>query len=163
MSEQRRALRICCAAVAAGSMTLFSPSKVPLLKPKIYIEQFTCRLSSKRCANYNNCTGCEINLFLRVMRRREDGYHDLASLFHVSEQVCAFGVAYRYWFWHMQLESPYPALVTGVRPAVQVIDLGDTMEFALLPPDAQQDELTCNMEGVPTDESNLVIKARLTF
>lgn len=26
----------------------------------------------------------QINLFLRVMRRREDGYHDLASLFHVS-------------------------------------------------------------------------------
>jgi len=25
----------------------------------------------------------QINLFLRVMRRREDGYHDLASLFHV--------------------------------------------------------------------------------
>ena len=105
----------------------------------------------------------QINLFLRVMRRREDGYHDLASLFHVSEQVCAFGVAYRYWFWHMHLESPHPALVTGVRPAVQVIDLGDTMEFALLPPGAQQDELTCNMEGVPIDESNLVIKASLIF
>lgn len=25
----------------------------------------------------------QINLFLRVMKRREDGYHDLASLFHV--------------------------------------------------------------------------------
>ena len=36
------------------------------------------------------------------------------------------------------------------------------MEFALLPPGAQQDELTCNMEGVPTDESNLVIKASST-
>lgn len=29
----------------------------------------------------------QINLFLRVVRRREDGYHDLASLFHVSLQV----------------------------------------------------------------------------
>ena len=28
----------------------------------------------------------QINLFLRVMRRREDGYHDLASLFHVSPE-----------------------------------------------------------------------------
>lgn len=28
----------------------------------------------------------QINLFLRVVRRREDGYHDLASLFHVSQQ-----------------------------------------------------------------------------
>lgn len=26
----------------------------------------------------------QVNLFLRVVRRREDGYHDLASLFHVS-------------------------------------------------------------------------------
>lgn len=33
------------------------------------------------------------------------------------------------------------------------------MDFTLLPPDAQRDELTCDMEGVPTDESNLVIKA----
>ena len=29
----------------------------------------------------------QVNLFLRVMRKREDGYHDLASLFHVG---CAF-------------------------------------------------------------------------
>ena len=28
---------------------------------------------------------CQVNLFLRVVRRREDGYHDLASLFHVSD------------------------------------------------------------------------------
>lgn len=63
----------------------------------------------------------KINLFLRVVRRREDGYHDLASLFHV-------------------------------------IDLGDSLAFTPLP-GASQDELTCNMEGVPTDSSNLVIKA----
>ncbi|KAK9844076.1 hypothetical protein WJX81_003893 [Elliptochloris bilobata] len=68
----------------------------------------------------------KINLFLRVMRRREDGYHDLASLFHV-------------------------------------IDLGDTVDFVPLSPDAAHDELTCNMEGVPTDESNLVIKALNLF
>ena len=63
----------------------------------------------------------QINLFLRVVRRREDGYHDLASLFHV-------------------------------------IDLGDTMDFTALPPAAPADQLTCNMAGVPTDDSNLVIK-----
>jgi hypothetical protein len=28
-------------------------------------------------------SGTQVNLFLRVVRRREDGYHDLASLFHV--------------------------------------------------------------------------------
>ena len=105
----------------------------------------------------------QINLFLRVMRRREDGYHDLASLFHVSVLVCGCGVAYRYWFWHIQWESPHPGLLKRMLPAVQVIDLGDTMDFALLPPGAQHDELTCDMEGVPTDESNLVIKASFKF
>ena len=55
------------------------------------------------------------------MRRREDGYHDLASLFHV-------------------------------------IDLGDSMAFDELAAGAPTDLLTCNMEGVPTDSSNLVIK-----
>jgi hypothetical protein len=56
-----------------------------------------------------------------VVRRREDGYHDLASLFHV-------------------------------------IDLGDSMAFDELAAGAPEDLLTCNMEGVPTDSSNLVIK-----
>jgi len=64
----------------------------------------------------------KVNIFLRIIRRREDGYHDLASLFHV-------------------------------------IDLGDQMSFELLTRDATEDLLTCNMEGVPTDSSNLVIKA----
>lgn len=27
----------------------------------------------------------QVNLFLRVVRRREDGFHDLASLFHVID------------------------------------------------------------------------------
>lgn len=27
----------------------------------------------------------QINVFLRIVRRREDGYHDLASLFHVID------------------------------------------------------------------------------
>lgn len=33
----------------------------------------------------------QVNLFLRVVRRREDGYHDLASLFHVSSTNTAKG------------------------------------------------------------------------
>ncbi|KAG2485161.1 hypothetical protein HYH03_016051 [Edaphochlamys debaryana] len=63
----------------------------------------------------------KINLFLRVMRRREDGYHDLASLFHV-------------------------------------IDLGDHMEFTPSPY-ALKDTLECSDRSIPSDESNLVIKA----
>ena len=40
---------------------------------------------------------------------------------------------------------------------LQVIDLGDSMDFTVLP-GSQEDSLTCNMEGVPTNDSNLVIK-----
>ncbi|GLI60956.1 hypothetical protein VaNZ11_003208 [Volvox africanus] len=63
----------------------------------------------------------KINLFLRVVRRREDGYHDLASLFHV-------------------------------------IDLGDEMEFSTSPY-ATSDTLSCSDPTIPSDDSNLVIKA----
>ena len=51
-----------------------------------------------------------------------------------------------------------PVLATGEEGVLlQVIDLGDSMDFTVLP-GSQEDSLTCNMEGVPTDESNLVIK-----
>ncbi|KAK9861111.1 hypothetical protein WJX84_011692 [Apatococcus fuscideae] len=63
----------------------------------------------------------KINIFLRIMGKRPDGYHDLASLFHV-------------------------------------IDFGDSMELRVAD-GAAEDSLTCEMEGVPTDSSNLVIKA----
>lgn len=68
---------------------------------------------------------CKINLFLRIIRKREDGYHDLASLF-------------------------------------QTIGFGDTIHFQMLddaleePP---EDLFECNMEGVPLDKTNLVLRA----
>lgn len=65
---------------------------------------------------------CKINLFLRIIRKRPDGFHDLASLF-------------------------------------QAIGFGDTLELSVLGDDAIQDEFTCNMPGVPTDSSNLVLRA----
>ena len=66
---------------------------------------------------------CKINLFLRIIRKREDGFHDLASLF-------------------------------------QTIGFGDMLHLKLLGDDCeQQDVFECNMEGVPTDKSNLVIRA----
>ena len=40
--------------------------------------------------------------------------------------------------------------------AAQVIDLGDTMTFSTLP--GQADALTCDVEGIPLDASNLVLK-----
>ena len=63
----------------------------------------------------------KINIFLRIIRKREDGFHDLASLF-------------------------------------QTIGFGDYLHLKMLE-DVDQDELTCNMEGVPTDGTNLVLRA----
>lgn len=64
----------------------------------------------------------KINLFLRVTARRPDGFHDLASLFHI-------------------------------------IDLGDPMAFEVLPAGSGGDELVCDAPGVPTDGTNLALKA----
>ena len=82
--------------------------------------------SSSNSSSLNLFSPAKINIFLRIVRRREDGFHDLASLFHV-------------------------------------IDLGDDMTFTLLPPGSTSDQLTCNFPDVPTDESNLVIKALNLF
>ena len=65
---------------------------------------------------------CKINLFLRIIRKREDGFHDLASLF-------------------------------------QAVGFGDTLELTPISDEQKEDEFTCNMEGVPTDSSNLVLRA----
>jgi len=63
---------------------------------------------------------CKINLFLRIIRKRPDGYHDLASLF-------------------------------------QAVGFGDTLNLSLI--NGKADEFSCNMEGVPTDSTNLVLRA----
>ena len=65
---------------------------------------------------------CKVNLFLRIIRKREDGFHDLASLF-------------------------------------QAVGFGDTLELTKLREDAKNDEFECNMEGVPVDSTNLVLRA----
>lgn len=65
---------------------------------------------------------CKINLFLRIIRKREDGFHDLASLF-------------------------------------QAIGFGDTLELTKLDDGAEEDDFACNMIGVPTNMSNLVLRA----
>lgn len=41
---------------------------------------------------------------------------------------------------------------------MQVIDLGDDMEFSLLPAGASSDTLICSDPTIPHDDSNLVIK-----
>ena len=47
--------------------------------------------------------------------------------------------------------------VSAQTPLTQVIDLGDDMEFELI--DGPSDVLSCTDPSVPTDASNLVIKA----
>mmetsp|Transcript_42785 Transcript_42785/g.89740 ORF Transcript_42785/g.89740 Transcript_42785/m.89740 type:complete len:370 (-) Transcript_42785:191-1300(-) len=64
---------------------------------------------------------CKINLFLRIIRKRPDGFHDLASLF-------------------------------------QAVGFGDTLHLSLATK-SDDDEFSCNMAGVPTDSSNLVLRA----
>ena len=71
----------------------------------------------------------KINLFLRVTRKRPDGFHDLASVF-------------------------------------QAVSFGDTLAFDPLPASAAADVLTVEgspSEGLPTDGSNLVVKALEVF
>eukprot|EP00466_Bigelowiella_natans_P002035 jgi/Bigna1/55737/estExt_Genewise1Plus.C_680068 len=67
----------------------------------------------------------KINLFLRIIGKRPDGFHDLGSLF-------------------------------------QAISLGDDLKISKLAENVP-DEFSCNMPGVPTDDSNLVIRAANLF
>lgn len=65
----------------------------------------------------------KLNLSLRVLRRRDDGFHDIDSLM------------------------------------VALPGLHDRLSFQ----SADQDGFSCSVEGLPTDESNLVIKALSVF
>lgn len=51
-----------------------------------------------------------------------------------------------------------PKSATAIANAVQVIDLGDDMEFTLLPAGSSSDVLVCSDPTIPHDDSNLVIK-----
>lgn len=64
----------------------------------------------------------KINLFLRILGKRADGYHEIASL-------------------------------------LQAVDLTDTIYFSL----QKEDMLTCSNPFVPTDSSNLIMKAANLF
>lgn len=65
---------------------------------------------------------CKINLFLRIIRKRNDGFHELASLF-------------------------------------QAVGFGDTLHLSLAQGNNDADGFSCNMQGVPTDSTNLVLRA----
>jgi 4-diphosphocytidyl-2-C-methyl-D-erythritol kinase len=74
---------------------------------------------------------CKINLFLRIIRKREDGFHDLASLF----QAIGFG------------------------DTLELTPLPETDDDDDDDDESSADEFTCNMPGVPVDSTNLVIRA----
>eukprot|EP00186_Timspurckia_oligopyrenoides_P004369 CAMPEP_0182451222 /NCGR_PEP_ID=MMETSP1172-20130603/43599_1 /TAXON_ID=708627 /ORGANISM="Timspurckia oligopyrenoides, Strain CCMP3278" /LENGTH=319 /DNA_ID=CAMNT_0024648973 /DNA_START=95 /DNA_END=1054 /DNA_ORIENTATION=+ len=67
----------------------------------------------------------KINIFLRILRKREDGFHELASLF-------------------------------------QAISLSDRLSLRSQS-ELAKDSMECNMPGVPTDSSNLILKALDVF
>jgi 4-diphosphocytidyl-2-C-methyl-D-erythritol kinase len=64
----------------------------------------------------------KVNLFLRIVSKRSDGYHNLSSIF-------------------------------------QTISLGDALTMEL----SAREELTCTDLGLPTDRSNLILKATELF
>lgn len=120
----------------------------------------------------------QINLFLRILKRRPDGYHDLASLFHVSSMILLLQrlsnllqdllrlLRCRLYLSGMQ-RGIHPSAIcidSFYNPVsmLQVIDLGDSMHFEVLPR-AERDELSCDAVDVPTDDSNLVLRVRLFF
>lgn len=80
----------------------------------------TRRRADVACGAFDVYSPSKVNLFLRILHRRNDGFHELASLFHV-------------------------------------ISLGDSLTFE--PRSGGEDALKCNWEDVPTDGSNLVLRA----
>lgn len=81
---------------------------------------------------------CKINLFLRIIRKREDGFHDLASLF----QAIGFGDT-------LELTTLDLKDASNKNNA----DVNETKA------DYIKDEFTCDMAGVPVDSTNLVLRA----
>ena len=117
---------VACAAGAVGRATAFSPAKVSGAAaagsgPGVGRGRTAPGADGWR----RRAAAGQVNLFLRVTRRRDDGFHDLASLFHA-------------------------------------IGFGDRMEFEGVG-EGGTDSMTCNMPGVPTDETNLVIRALELF
>ncbi|CAN6443470.1 unnamed protein product [Victoria cruziana] len=75
-------------------LTLFSPCKVPHYESRRLISPWSCfiilmilwqRDFNLLYAGFDYILLCrsQINVFLRITSKRDDGYHDLASLFHV--------------------------------------------------------------------------------
>lgn len=116
---------------------------------------------------------------MRITGKREDGFHNLASLFHVSKLMHSFfplpwDEAIPCWIRSIYVPS-FTSLFTIYRILVsiaimtlwyallllQVISLGDKIKFSLSH-SKLKDHLSTNVPGVPLDERNLV-KQNLSF
>lgn len=73
---------------SSDKLALLSPSKVLLRNC-----QMLGLWALQTAQLFHEFASLQVNLFLRVVRRREDGYHDLASLFHVSTAALVQWVA----------------------------------------------------------------------
>jgi len=128
-----------CHDVTSFSST-FHRSQVPVISNSFIIENSNRESSSSRILplfaaenidlsneeyDLSLFSPCKINLFLRIIGKREDGFHDLASLF-------------------------------------QTVGFGDMLHLKLLEEEKEVDNddiFECNMEGVPKDRKNLVLRA----
>jgi 4-diphosphocytidyl-2-C-methyl-D-erythritol kinase len=87
-----RFLRLLLAAPAVSAFVGFQPPFQSATRSYIHLQATTSSAAetSETSSTENTLSlfsPCKINLFLRIIRKREDGYHDLASLF----QAIGFG------------------------------------------------------------------------
>ena len=143
-------------------ISLFSPSKASghadlnWIKGYIFVCSTACRASvvdlSPAPTNSILCMHAQVNLFLRITRRREDGYHDLASLFHVRRRHIKPPLAQPLslnTFFFVVLLRPCVSVVLMSRhlhPLTQVIDFGDKLEVSRSASPIH-DTLTCAAPG----------------
>lgn len=111
---------------SASAASLISSFRVVLSSTSLDNAETVRQSTTSPNSSLSLFSPCKINLFLRILNKRSDGYHNLASLF-------------------------------------QSVGFGDTLHLALLPR-AQEgkggsDVFSCDMAGVPTDSSNLVLRA----
>lgn len=96
-SQRVLSLRVCCNHTSDDSFWNIKPSRRDISRiaesSRIFVvggcgsdRHVRCRAQSQDVAGALHVfSPAKINVFLRVVRRRDDGFHDLASLFHVID------------------------------------------------------------------------------
>lgn len=133
MFMAQRALLLCIASAGMASAAAFVvPGRHALPSRRMTINADTQAVAARRArftvlrmADLSLFSPAKTNLFLRITRKREDGFHELASVF-------------------------------------QALGLGDTLDISKLD-SGTDDILSCNVDEVPLDGKNLIIKAFQLF